>query len=174
MKRLLYLGPILLFAVLAAFLYAGLNDGPPTALPSPYIGKKPPAFTLAGLDPDSGFGQADLETGKPTIVNFWASWCAPCRLEAPVLRELAKNGSIRLYGIAWKDKAEDARAFLDKFGNPFVKIDNDPTGRTGIDWGVTGVPETFVIDAKGIVRARYAGPLTDQVVHDIILPAAKS
>jgi cytochrome c biogenesis protein CcmG/thiol:disulfide interchange protein DsbE len=173
-RRLLFLIPVAIFAGLAALLYAGLHEGPPSALPSPFVGKAPPAFDLSALNEGNGFSRADLEDGTPTLVNFWASWCAPCRLEAPVLQDLAQNKAFRLYGIAWKDKAEDARAFLDELGNPFARIDHDPTGRTGIDWGVTGVPETFVIDGKGIIRARYAGPLTEDVIRTIILPALQA
>ena len=173
MRRILFLAPVAFFAAVAGLLYFGLRAGPPQSLPSMLIGQTVPAFQLGALGTDdAAFASAELGKGRPAIVNFWASWCAPCRIEAPVLQRLSERGDLTLYGIAYKDKPEDARAFLDQFGNPFSKIGNDAEGRVGIDWGISGVPETFVIDANGVVRARYAGALTDEVVRDIVLPAA--
>jgi cytochrome c biogenesis protein CcmG/thiol:disulfide interchange protein DsbE len=108
------------------------------------------------------------------VINFWASWCAPCRVEAPVLKDLAERRGVTVYGVVYKDTPDKARAFLTELGNPFAKIVDDREGRVGIDWGVTAVPETFVIDAGGTVRVRFAGALTDEVVRDIILPALRS
>ncbi len=172
MKRVIYVLPVVIFAVLAALLYDGLYNPRPSVLPSPLIGKTVPPFETVALVDETGFTRAELGNGKPTIVNFWASWCAPCRLEAPVLKELSRRTDLNVYGIVYKDVPKDSHAFLTEFGNPFSKINDDPSGRIGIEWGVTGVPETFVIDSKGIVRARHAGELTDEVVRDIILPAA--
>lgn len=173
MRGTIYLIPIAVFLGITAFFYAGLREGPPTVLPSPLIGKPVPTFDMEALDSEfATFTPTDLADGKPTLVNFWASWCPPCRLEAPVLEELSQREGVRLYGVAYKDETDKAEGFLDEFGNPFLRIANDPDGRVAIDWGVTGVPETFVIDGDGIIRARYAGPLTEDVIKDIILPAA--
>ena len=175
MKRLVYAVPVAVFALLAVLLYSGLfHGGPTTILPSPFIGKPAPQFEAVAVDEDTPpFTYDDLKSGQPTIVNFWASWCAPCRLEAPVLNALAKQPGIRLYSFVYKDDSRKARAFLGELGNPFAKINNDRDGVIGIEWGITGAPETFVIDGKGIVRAKYVGPLTDEVVETVILPALK-
>jgi cytochrome c biogenesis protein CcmG/thiol:disulfide interchange protein DsbE len=171
-KRLLYLVPVALFGGLTFLLYIGLFQGPPSELPSPLVGKPAPDFMLPPLDSQAQqFSRAELGQGRPVIVNFWASWCAPCRIEHPELQQLATRQGITLYGIDYKDKPENARTFLTELGNPFGKIDQDQEGRVSIDWGVTGVPETFVIDGKGIIRVHYAGPLTDEVIDRLILPA---
>ena len=172
MKRLFYLVPIAIFFGLAWLLYIGLFQGPPSELPSPLIGKAAPAFTLPALDNEAQrFTYGELAQGHPTIVNFWASWCTPCRLEHSTLQALAARKGVTLYGVDYKDMPENARAFLTELGNPFGKIDQDRDGRVAIDWGVTGVPETFVIDDKGIIRVHYAGPLNDAVLDRLILPA---
>ncbi|HMI96348.1 MAG TPA: DsbE family thiol:disulfide interchange protein [Micropepsaceae bacterium] len=172
MKRLFFLVPVVIFVGLAWLLYIGLFQGPPSALPSPLVGKTAPDMSLPALDAQAqNFNRAELGQGRPIIVNFWASWCAPCRIEHSTLEALAARKGVTLYGVDYKDKPEDARAFLSELGNPFGKINEDRDGRVAIDWGVTGVPETFVIDSKGIIRVHYAGPLNDQVVERLILPA---
>ena len=172
MKRLFFLVPVVVFVGLAWLLYVGLFQGPPSLLPSPLVGKPAPDISLPALDAQAqNFDRAELGQGRPIIVNFWASWCVPCRLEHSTLQALAARKGITLYGVDYKDKPEDARAFLSELGNPFGKINEDREGRVTIDWGVTGVPETFVIDSKGIIRVHYAGPLNDQVVERLILPA---
>jgi cytochrome c biogenesis protein CcmG/thiol:disulfide interchange protein DsbE len=172
-RGIIFLVPVVVFLGITAFFYAGLQGGPPTVLPSPLVGKPAPDFVMEALAPEfTSFTPQDLASGKPILVNFWASWCAPCRIEAPILDELAKRDGMTLYGIAYKDEVDLARNFLDEFGNPFVHIAADNDGRGAIEWGVTGFPETFVVDGDGIIRAHYAGPLTDQIVEDIILPAA--
>jgi cytochrome c biogenesis protein CcmG/thiol:disulfide interchange protein DsbE len=171
-KRLFFLVPVVIFVGLAWLLYIGLFQGPPSALPSPLVGKTAPDMSLPALDAQAqNFNRAELGQGRPIIVNFWASWCAPCRVEHSTLEALAARKGVTLYGVDYKDKPEDARAFLSELGNPFGKINEDRDGRVAIDWGVTGVPETFVIDSKGIIRVHYAGPLNDQVVERLILPA---
>ncbi len=172
MKRLFYIIPVAVFAGLAFLLYIGLFQGPPSELPSPLVGKSAPEINLPALDAQAQqFSRSELGDGRPVIVNFWASWCTPCRLEHQALQELAARKGITLYGIDYKDKPESARAFLNELGNPFRKIDQDQEGRVSIDWGVTGVPETFVIDPKGIIKVHYAGPLDDRVINRLILPA---
>jgi len=160
MKRLVYFLPIAGFLVLAYFLFGSLAKKP-NELPSVLIGKPAPAFALAGLDKQvQGFGPQDLGHGRVTLVNVWASWCAPCREEAPTLKKLAATGKVALIGFVWKDRPEKARAFLDELGNPYERIGIDRDGRVAIEWGVYGVPETYVVDRNGIVRERFTGALT--------------
>lgn len=168
MRRLLFILPILLFLGLAVAFYAGLGRDP-SIVPSALIGKPVPSFTLPALVEDRpGFGTADLK-GKPVLVNVFASWCVPCRAEHPVLMRLAEQG-IELYGMNYKDKPEDARTWLANLGNPYKRIGADRAGTVGLDWGVYGVPETFVIDRGGMIQYKQVGPLTPEVVNGKILP----
>jgi cytochrome c biogenesis protein CcmG/thiol:disulfide interchange protein DsbE len=171
-KRLIFLVPILVFMGLAVLFWAGLNGGSPTYVPSGMVGKAAPDITLPPLDAEAqNFTRAELADGRPTIVNFWASWCAPCRVEHSTLEALAAGGGVALYGVDYKDDPRAARGFLKELGNPFGKINTDREGRVAIDWGVTGVPETFVVDGNGVIRVHYAGPLTQDVLQRLILPA---
>jgi len=172
-KRLIFAVPVLAFVVLAVFLWRSLGAGSPTYVVSLMVGRPAPDITLPALDSQSeGFAREELAKGGPTVVNFWASWCLPCRAEHPILQALVQNGQVKLYGVDYQDKPEAARGFLERLGNPFgKKINSDQQGRVSIDWGVTGVPETFVIDGDGVIRAHYAGPLTEEVVQRLILPA---
>jgi cytochrome c biogenesis protein CcmG/thiol:disulfide interchange protein DsbE len=172
-KRLIYIFTVVAFAVLAAVLFYQLSQPQtPGELPSALIGKPVPQRDLAALDTKTqGFGPRDLASGKVTVVNVWASWCAPCRAEAPALTQLSTNKDIQLFGIAYQDNPAKARAFLDEVGNPFARIAT-LDGSAGIDWGISGVPETFVIDGRGIVRARISGALTEGDKYmDLLLPA---
>jgi cytochrome c biogenesis protein CcmG/thiol:disulfide interchange protein DsbE len=172
-KRLIYIVPVVAFAALAAVLFYQLSQPQtPGELPSALIGKPVPRHDLPALDARTqGFGPHDLANGKVTVLNVWASWCAPCRAEAPALTQLSTNKDIQLFGIAYQDKPANARAFLDEVGNPFARIAT-MNGAAGIDWGVSGVPETFVIDGHGIVRARITGALTEGGKYmDRLLPA---
>jgi cytochrome c biogenesis protein CcmG/thiol:disulfide interchange protein DsbE len=172
MKRLLYILPILAFGVLAWFLFASLSGPAPDQLPSALVDKPAPPLALPPLDQGAtAFGRGDLASGHVTVVNVWASWCVPCRLEAPMLDRLKMVNGVTLYGLVYKDKPEKARAFLNEVGNPFSRLDLDSGGRAAIDWGVYDVPETFVIDGKGIVRLRYSGPITEDVLTETLLPA---
>jgi cytochrome c biogenesis protein CcmG/thiol:disulfide interchange protein DsbE len=174
MKRLIYIVPIVLFLGLAGILFHSLIAPPPSELPSALIGKPAPGISLPALDAQaSAFTSADFRAGHVTVLNVFASWCAPCREEAPVLRALAHVKNITLYGMVQKDTPQRARAFLADVGNPFSRIDLDADGRASIEWGVYGVPETFVIDGQGIIRLRYAGPLTPDALTNAILPAIK-
>ena len=171
MKRAIYIVPVLLFGGLAYFLFHSLIAPPPDELPSALIGKPAPDIQSPPLDAGAkGFGQADFK-GHVTVVNVFASWCVPCRAEAPLLSSLARLNGVSLYGLVYKDTPEKARAFLSDVGNPFARVGLDQSGEAGIEWGIYGVPETFVIDADGIVRLRYAGPLTPDVLTGEILPA---
>jgi cytochrome c biogenesis protein CcmG/thiol:disulfide interchange protein DsbE len=173
MKRLLFLIPVVCLLGLAILFYVRLGAGAPDALPSPLVGKPAPDFALGPLEGSvPGFTKADLGKGRVTIVNFWASWCAPCRIEHPLLMELAQRKDLDLYGVVYKDTGESAHAYLAELGNPFSRLVMDPKGRAAIDWGVTAAPETFVVDGNGIVRARFAGALTEDIMRRVIFPAA--
>ncbi|MGN6516418.1 MAG: DsbE family thiol:disulfide interchange protein [Rhizomicrobium sp.] len=175
MKRLIYIVPVLAFVAIAAFLFAGLVERTHTApdvLPSMLIGQPAPRMSLPPLDAQAkAFSTADLRAGHVSVVNVFASWCAPCREEAPALRALSALKGVALYGMVQKDTPSKARAFLNDLGNPYSRIDLDADGHASIDWGVYGVPETFVVDGHGIVRLRYAGPLTADTLQSTILPA---
>lgn len=146
------------------------NDYDPHALPSPLIGKKPPAFNLPGADGMQGFSNTDLlAPAKPMLVNWFASWCIPCLEEAPMLMKLAKSG-LEIWGIAYQDQPGNLASFISTNGNPYTRLAADASGLTAINWGVYGVPETYLIDKQGIVRWRYAGALTDDVVSGTLQP----
>jgi cytochrome c biogenesis protein CcmG/thiol:disulfide interchange protein DsbE len=146
------------------------NKYDPHALPSPLIGKRPPAFTLPGADGLPGFANTDLlAPPRPLLVNWFASWCAPCLQEAPMLRQLAASG-LPIWGIAYQDDPANLTQFLAQNGNPYARLGNDASGLTAINWGVYGVPETYFIDKTGIVRWRYAGALTDDVAASTLTP----
>jgi cytochrome c biogenesis protein CcmG, thiol:disulfide interchange protein DsbE len=168
MRRVLFLLPIALFLVLAGYFWLALTSGrDPHDLPSAMIDKPAPVFDLAGLDGKAGIAQAQLGGGV-TIVNFFASWCVPCRAEHPLLMGLSQRLGVPLYGIAYKDKPEDTEAYLAQLGDPYRRIGLDESGRVGIDFGVYGVPETYVIDKAGRIRLRFVGPLTaDAVAHEL-------
>ena len=171
MRRLIYLLPILIVAALVAAFWRGLDPGrDPSALPSALVGKPAPAVDLPGLADGAPRLNLAAFKGKLVAVNFFASWCLPCRAEHPVLRQLG----IPVIGIAWKDKPEAARAFLAELGDPYVATGADDSGRTGIDFGITGVPETFLVDAAGNVTYRFAGPVTPDVLATALTPAIKA
>ncbi|MBL8670005.1 MAG: DsbE family thiol:disulfide interchange protein [Alphaproteobacteria bacterium] len=168
-RRLLFLLPVLVFAGLAGAFWVG-RPRDPRRVPSALIDKPVPSFALAPLiDGKPGLATADLATGKPALVNFFASWCGPCRVEHPILMRLQRDG-VALQGIAWKDAPDDARKFLRDLGDPFQRVGIDRDNRAGIDWGVYGVPETYVVDGKGVIRFRHAGPLTPEIVRDVVMP----
>ncbi len=162
--------PPLLFAGLAALFYWGMGREDANALPSTREGGPVPALTLAAFQDAPAFTVADLADGDVVLVNFWASWCGPCRAEHPQLVQMADEG-MEIYGINYKDDPAKALRFLNELGDPFVRLAADPTGRTGLDWGLYGVPETFVIDGNGTVVKRFAGPITEGVLDKIIRPA---
>ena len=164
-----YLVPLGLFLVLVAFLYRGLSLDP-KLVPSPLVGKPMPVFTLTRLqDPDATISDTDIK-GKVALLNIWATWCVSCRAEHETLLELAKTGKVAIYGLNYKDERTAAQQWLRQLGDPYVANAFDDTGRVGINWGVYGAPETFVIDRHGIIRHMHVGPMTPDVVNEQILP----
>ena len=175
MNRWIPIVPIAAFAVLAFFLFKSLWSPSPDTIPSALINKPAPRLVLPGLDAQSAaFTPADLTNGHVSVVNVFASWCAPCRLEAAQLDSLSKLPGVAVYGLAQKDKPAATRAFLDEVGNPFARIARDDDGRASIEWGVYGVPETYVVDGKGIIRLKYVGQLTEDVLAQQVVPAIKA
>jgi cytochrome c biogenesis protein CcmG, thiol:disulfide interchange protein DsbE len=167
--RWIYIMPGVVFAALLAGFYIGLGRDS-NVLPSPLIDQPAPRFALPPLeDGQSGFSTADLQ-GRVSLVNAFASWCAPCREEHPVLDALAHTGHVPIYGIDYKDKPDVARAWIAALGNPYAKIGADDGGSVGIDWGVYGVPETFLVDRTGRIRYKHVGPLTEADIDQTILP----
>ena len=163
--------PFVLFIVLVGFLGKGLFLNP-REVPSPLVGKPAPAFTAPVLgDATKTFSSADMK-GKVWMLNMWASWCAACRDEHPLLVEMLKH-DIPLYGLAYKDIEKDALAVLAEMGNPYIITANDADGRIGIDYGVYGVPETYIIDKVGIIRYKQIGPITPIDLREKILPLLK-
>ena len=167
-----YLFPLAAFLVLVGFLAFGLKLDP-REVPSPLIDKAAPAFRAALLSqPEKAVTRDDL-LGRPWVLNVWASWCAPCRDEHPIWVAYAPRSPVPIYGLNYKDTTAAGRAWLKQLGNPYAESLTDPDGRIGIDYGVYGVPETFVIDAKGIVRMKHVGPITPQVLREKIEPMLK-
>lgn len=164
-----FLIPLMLFVVLVVFLAIGLNRDP-HELPSPLINKPAPAFDVPQLEQASKrFSPASMK-GQVWILNVWASWCVACREEHPMLVELAKSQVAPVIGLDYKDKREDAVAMLARQGNPYILSAFDANGRVGIDYGVYGVPETYVIDQAGIIRFKHIGPITMDILNQKIYP----
>jgi cytochrome c biogenesis protein CcmG/thiol:disulfide interchange protein DsbE len=164
--------PLAVFVVILAFLFVGLGLNP-REVPSPLIGKPAPAFQLAQLHaPDRAFTQKDM-LGQVWLLNVWASWCISCRDEHPLLVQLAKAKTVPLVGLNYKDKPDEAKAWLKQFGDPYQLSISDLQGRVGIDYGVYGVPETFVIDKAGVIRHKHIGPITPDALEKKILPLVK-
>ncbi len=170
MKR--FLLPLAIFVVLVGFLAVGLTLNP-REVPSPLVGKPAPAFSLPQLhDQEKTFSPADM-TGQVWLLNVWASWCGGCKEEHPVLMRMAQAGDVPIYGMDYKDRREEALSWLRRYGNPYPLTAVDEAGRIGIDYGVYGVPETYVIDKQGVIRFKQIGPLDDEIVTKKILPLVK-
>ncbi len=167
MKR--FLLPLALFLVLAAFLAIGLRLDP-REVPSPLINKPAPAFQAAVLARPQARIQRDDMLGKVWLLNVWASWCGACRDEHPLLVDFARQTKVPIYGLNYKDQRADGLAWLQRFGNPYAESLFDPDGRIGIDYGVYGVPETFVIDRQGVIRYKHIGPISPAALRDKIEP----
>lgn len=172
MKRLGFLIPLGVFVALAVVLAVGLNRDP-REVPSPLIGKPAPAFALTRLDDSARTIALDDLRGKVWMLNVWASWCVACRDEHPLLVEFSKKGLLPIYGLNYKDQRDDGRAWLARMGDPYQASLFDGEGRTGIDFGVYGVPETFIIDKTGTIRMKHIGPLTPDVIATEIIPLVK-
>jgi cytochrome c biogenesis protein CcmG/thiol:disulfide interchange protein DsbE len=167
-----YLVPLGIFLALVVFLGIGLGLNP-REVPSPLINRQAPAFDLPQLhETGRRFGPADLR-GRVWLLNVWASWCVSCRQEHPVLVDLAKAGVVPIYGLNYKDKRDEALRWLQQWGDPYTLSIMDSEGRTGIDYGVYGVPETYVIDKAGVIRYKQIGPLTPEIVREKILPLVR-
>jgi len=173
-KRLL---PLLAFAALALLPGVGvmMNSGKDTsAIPSPLLGKPAPDFALPVLDEPGRIVTREDLLGEPYLLNVWGSWCPACRDEHPVITELAESGRIRVIGYDYKDEADEARRWLAQFGNPYALVITDVEGRAALDWGIYGAPESFLVDAEGMIRWKFVGPLTPEVVQTQLLPALES
>ncbi len=167
-----FLIPLGIFVVLAIFLGRGLSLDP-REVPSPLIGKPAPVFSLSRLDKPAQMIGTEQLLGQVWILNVWASWCVACRDEHPVLVEFSKTGVAPIYGLNYKDKREPAMNWLQQLGNPYTASIFDESGRVGIDFGVYGVPETFVIDKLGVIRYKKTGPVTQETIQSIIVPLLK-
>lgn len=164
-----YLLPLAIFFGLVGFLWKGLSLNP-REIPSALLNKPAPAFSLPQLhDPEKQLSLADMK-GRVWLLNVWGSWCVSCRYEHPQLNALAKQSVVPIVGLNWKDRPEDARAWLVKFGNPYQVSVSDLEGRVAINFGVYGAPETFVIDKAGMIRFKFTGPISEELVRDTLVP----
>ena len=172
MLRARFLIPLAVFAVMVVFLGVGLNLDP-REVPSPLINKPAPAFTLPRLEaPEKTISQKDM-LGKVWMLNVWASWCVSCREEHPIVLELSRTHALPIIGLNYKDKLADGRRWLAEFGDPYETSAFDEKGNVGIDYGVYGVPESYIIDKKGIIRYKRIGVVTPEIIRDKILPLVK-
>ena len=176
-RRILVILPLLFFIALAALFFYRLGSGDPARIPSALIGRPVPQTDLPPVEglvqdgrPLPGLNAAAFK-GNVTLVNVWASWCVPCHDEVPMLDELAKDKRIRLVGINYKDQADNARRFIGRYGNPFNAVGADPKGRAAIEWGVYGVPETFVVGRDGRIAYKLVGPITEANFKTALMPA---
>lgn len=179
-RRGLLLAPLIVFVAVAIMFAFALQRGDPSKLPSALIGKPVPQLTLPAVDglihdglPIAGFSAADLESGQVTVVNFWASWCVPCVQEHPLLLALKERTGVALYGVNHKDSPTAARRFLGRYGNPFAAVGSDGAGRVAIEWGVYGMPETFVVNGQGVIVYKHVGPLSPQSLERELIPAVR-
>lgn len=167
-----YLLPLGIFIVLLVFLGIGLNLNPHD-VPSPLVGKPAPAFSLTTLEnPAASFAQKEM-LGKVWLLNVWASWCSACREEHPLLVEIGKSGVVPIVGLDYKDNRPDGMRILSGMGNPYTTVAFDEDGRVGINYGVYGVPETYLIDRQGVIRYKQTGPITPEILRDKIMPLVK-
>jgi cytochrome c biogenesis protein CcmG/thiol:disulfide interchange protein DsbE len=164
------LAPPLVFGAFVLLAAVGMFRDDPEALPSARAGQPAPPVVLTEMTGKTLFDDASLRDGQVKLVNYWASWCAPCRVEHPNLERLAAEG-VRIYGVNYKDDPANAAKFLAELGDPYAAIGADPNGKMALDWGVYGVPETYVIDADGVILLRIAGPVTQRVMDETLRPA---
>jgi cytochrome c biogenesis protein CcmG/thiol:disulfide interchange protein DsbE len=169
-----YAVPLVIFIIIVVFLASRLRGGyDPHEVPSPLVNKSAPAFQLPQLkDPTRNFSPQEMR-GRVWLLNVWASWCVSCRDEHPVLVDFSRSGTVPIYGLDWKDKREDALAWLSELGDPYVLNVSDFDGRVAIDYGVYGAPETYLIDKNGVIRFKQIGPLTPDILQNKILPMVR-
>jgi cytochrome c biogenesis protein CcmG/thiol:disulfide interchange protein DsbE len=170
--------PLLIFASVAVLFAFALTSGDPRKLPSALIGRPAPEVVLAPLEglvdagrPVPGFSTADLANGEVTVVNFWASWCRECIEEHPLLEELKTRGRVAVFGVNYKDQTSAARRYLGRYGNPYAAVGVDSTGRGAIEWGVYGMPETFIVNGQGEIAHKHVGPISRESLEKELLPA---
>jgi cytochrome c biogenesis protein CcmG, thiol:disulfide interchange protein DsbE len=173
--------PLAVFVLLAAIFALALWTGDPSKLPSALIGKTIPDIEIGALEglsdsgrPIAGLGSAALAKGQVSVVNFWASWCIPCAQEHPLLLALKERTGARLYGVNYKDQTAAALRFLRRYGNPFIAVGMDSNGRAAIEWGVYGIPETFIVNCNGEIVYKHVGPITPETLESHIIPAIRS
>jgi len=173
--------PLVIFGLLALLFMLALRSGDPSRLPSALIGRPAPSLALQPLEdltdggrPIPGVLAERPGPGEVTVVNFWASWCGPCLKEHPQLMALTEQPGVRLYGINYKDQAANARRFLGRNGNPFAAVGVDGDGRAGIEWGVIAVPETFVVDGRGVIVYKHTGPISAETLRSAVIPAIRA
>ncbi|MEW5963184.1 MAG: DsbE family thiol:disulfide interchange protein [Pseudomonadota bacterium] len=173
--------PLAIFAGLAGLFALALTSGDPSKLPSALIGKPAPDTTFPALEglladgrPVAGFTSRDLAGGQVTVVNFWASWCGPCVAEHPLLEELRQKTGVAIYGVNYKDQPSNARRFLGRYGNPFTAVGVDGNGRNAIEWGVYGMPESFVVNGKGEIVYKHVGPISETSLAAKVIPAIEA
>ena len=173
MRTLKFIIPLVVFAALVGFFAIGLTKDP-REVPSPLVEKPAPVFKLSQLhEPAASFAPADMR-GKVWLLNVWASWCVSCRVEHPLLVEMSRRGVVPIVGLNYKDQREEGKQWLARFGNPYALSAFDVDGTVGIDYGVYGVPETFVIDKQGVIRYKQIGPITPEALEKKILPLIRS
>jgi cytochrome c biogenesis protein CcmG, thiol:disulfide interchange protein DsbE len=177
----LRIAPVLLFCMLTAAFAFALKSGDPSKLPSALLGKQAPTVAIPAIEeltdsgkPVPGIDAKHLASGAPVVVNFWASWCAPCVAEHPLLLALKDKTGVSILGVNYKDQPAAARRFLGRYGNPFAAVGADASGRAAIEWGVYGMPETFVLDGNGRIVFKHVGPLTPEALETKIIPAINS
>lgn len=180
-RRRILIVPGLVVAALTGLFYFALKKGDPSKIPSALIGKPVPQVTFIPVEglveagnPVPAFDPKTLAGGTPTVVNFWASWCLPCVDEHPLLIELAKRTGVTIVGVNYKDQPVNARRFLSRYGNPFKAVGADPAGSGAIEWGVYGMPETFVVDGRGIIVYKHVGPISPEALEKRMIPAVEA
>ena len=174
LRGLLKLLPILFFSTICFCIYLTLNLENQNELPSALLGKNAPSLELRKLAEYETPSTLDMKLKGKKLVNFWASWCPPCKAEHPILEEIANDKKYPIFGVNYKDSPENAQTFLSSLGNPYTKLGADPKGRTAINWGVYGVPETFIIDESGLILMRHPGPITQKIYLEKIKPLLES
>jgi len=170
--------PVLIFAAVAGFFAMALRSGDPSLVPSTMLGREVPKGVFPPIEglmsngkPEPGFESADLAKGRVSVVNFWASWCVPCIEEHPLIEKLKSTADVDIFGVNYKDRADAARRFIGRFGNPYTAVGTDLQGRAAIDWGVYGTPETFVVNGKGQIVYKHVGPISEDSLKTRLLPA---